>query len=289
MPSLDPHQQSYDTNQSADLKSSPHDPASILLNRTLKLAHSLTAITKRHGHFLLDKLIPPRCAVTGDVVHTIGQLSADGWADIHFIDHPFCAGCSLPFAVDHGRGVKCANCLSDKHDFETARCAVVYNDASHPLIVSFKHGDRTELAPLLTRWLHRIAGDVLTPDSIIVPVPLHRRRLIARRYNQSALLATQLSENTGTRVLLNAIERHRSTTPQKDLSMAGRLRNVSGAFRVPPEMADTLKNKHIILIDDVLTTGATLSACARVLYGAGVDRVDALVLARVVNTRGEAI
>jgi len=254
-----------------------------------KLASALGAISRNQTKMILDRLIPPYCPISGDVVSAPGQLSARGWASIQFIEAPYCTVCSLPFTVDHGEEIRCGFCLTDYHNFGTARCAVVYDDVSRPLIVSFKHGDRTELVPLLSGWLARVASDVIASKSILIPVPLHRQRLIARRFNQAALLASAAGKLTKTKVLLEAVERHRPTLPQKDLSTAGRQRNVSGAFRVASQYRSRIKGAHIVLVDDVMTTGATLSACARPILAAGAARVDALVLARVVNDGRQTI
>lgn len=237
--------------------------------------------------FTLDFLLPPQCPVTGERVAAPGLLSPEAWAAIQFIDDPVCARCGAPFAYDHGEGAECAACIAEPPAFDRARAAIVYDDASHGLVVAFKHSDRTELAALFGGWLARAGGALFRKDTILVPAPLHWRRRLARRYNQAGLLASSTGAIAGLSVLHDALQRTRSTAPQQRLSSDARRRNVAGAFAVRRER--DIAGAHIVLIDDVLTTGATLSACARALKKAGAASVDALVLARVVRGGVESI
>ncbi len=237
----------------------------------------------------LNILLPPQCPISGDPVSEAGEISGAGWQAMQFIESPFCDGCAIPFSVDHGDDIKCAHCLADAQRFQTARASIVYDDISHPLIVGFKHGDRTELAPMFAKWMVRAGRDLLRPDVLLMPVPLHHKRLRARRFNQSALLTKEIAALTGHDYCLDGVERHRPTPPQQKLSSEGRKRNVAGAFRVDEEKQALFKGKHVILIDDVLTTGATISACCGPLLAAGASQVDALVLARVVKGGRQAI
>ena len=223
--------------------------------------------------------MPPLCPVSGEEVAAPGLLSPAGWAAMHFIDAPHCAVCGIPFAAFYGEGAICPSCIARPPDYDRARAALVYDDASHGLIVGFKHADRTELAPTFAGWMARAGAALLRPGALLVPVPLHPMRLAARRYNQSALLAGEIARRTGLRVSLDSLARRRATPPQKKLSAQARRRNVAGAFAVRGDV----KNARLVLVDDVLTTGATLSAAAKALKKAGAARVDALVLARVVK------
>ena len=235
------------------------------------------------GGAVLRGLAPPLCPVTGEETPGPGLLSPAGWSALHFIERPFCPRCGIPYAAEYGDGVECPACLADPPAFDRARAAVVYDDASHALVVGFKHADRTELAPAFAAWMRRAGEELLTAQSVIAPVPLHRRRLAARRYNQSALLARELARVGPSVLCLDALRRVRATPPQKELSAEGRRRNVAGAFEVNERRRAVIRGAPVILIDDVLTTGATLSAAARRLRSAGATRVDALVLARVVK------
>jgi ComF family protein len=233
---------------------------------------------------VLDLAMPPHCPVTREEVAAFGALAPAAWAAAHFIDDPFCPRCGVPFAADYGAEVECPSCIAAPPDFDRARAALVYDDASHKMIVGFKHADRTELAPMFGDWMARAGAALLQRTSLLTPVPLHRGRLRARRYNQSALLASAVAKKTGAALSVDDFVRKRVTPPQKDLSAEARRRNVAGAFGFRGGAAKArFRGAHVVLVDDVLTTGATLSAAARALKRAGALRVDALVLARVVK------
>lgn len=232
----------------------------------------------------LDLAMPPYCPVTREELGSGRALGAAAWSAVHFIADPVCRRCGVPFSAEYGEEVECPSCLAAPPDFDGARAAIVYDDASHKLVVGFKHGDRTELAEMLGGWMARAGGDMLTRGAVVAPVPLHPRRLLSRRFNQSALLARAVAAHAGALLSVDGLVRRRATPPQKDLSAEGRRRNVAGAFAVRDEKARAVfAGAHVVLIDDVLTTGATLSAAARTLKRAGAARVDALVLARVVK------
>ena len=243
------------------------------------VARGLKAAARR----ILDFAMPPNCALTGDAVNETAALSGTGWGALQFIAPPWCSSCGVPFSVDYGEGVLCPSCIASAPDFNRARAAIVYDDASHKLVVGFKHSDRTENAAMFGAWMARAGSDIADRSSILTPVPLHARRLLARRYNQSALLAKAAAHRLGARFAPALLERTRATPPQKQLSAQARQRNVAGAFRVRATSEDSVRGARIVLVDDVLTTGATLSACARTLKKAGAAEVDALVLARVVK------
>jgi ComF family protein len=237
----------------------------------------------------LDLILPPTCPITGERVAEPGLLSARGWAEIKFIDDPVCARCGVPFAHEYGEGFECAACIAEPPSFARARAAVVYDDASRKLIVGFKHSDRTELAGLLAQWLARAGAPLIHAETILVPTPLHPRRLLARRFNQAGLLAAALAEKTGAGLILDGLKRLRATPPQQGLTRPARRDNVAGAFAVNDARRGAIGGASILLIDDVLTTGETLSACARALRKAGAASVDALVLARTVRGGLEAL
>lgn len=228
--------------------------------------------------------MPPSCPVTNEEIGTFGTLSAKAWSAVHFIAAPYCPRCGVPFAAEYGEEVECPSCIASPPDFERARAAVVYDDATHKLIVGFKHSDRTELAPMFANWMAIASQNLVSEASVLMPIPLHTSRRFARRYNQSAILAQGIAKRTGAQLALNDFVRRRATPPQKDLSADARRRNVSGAFGFRDLAAQNrYRGAHIVLVDDVLTTGATLSAAARALKRGGAARVDALVLARVVK------
>ncbi|MDH3593657.1 MAG: ComF family protein [Rhodospirillales bacterium] len=231
----------------------------------------------------LDALLPPRCLACGGPVDRSGALCAGCWERIDFVAPPYCACCGFPFAFDLGPGTLCGACTRDPPAFERARFVMRYDEASKGLVLGFKHGDRTEGAPTFAAWLARAGRDLLAEADLLIPVPLHRFRLFARRYNQAALLCRALGRSTGLQVVPDLLTRRRNTPPQGRLSPAARRRNVAGAFAVAPARRGALQGRRVLLVDDVMTTGATISACARVLLRAGAAAVDVLVLTRVVR------
>lgn len=250
---------------------------------------SASNLAKATARVALDLLLPPLCPITGERVSAPGLLSASGWSQLQFIDDPVCATCGAPFAHDEGEGALCGACIAEPPAFDRARAAVVYGEASHKLIVAFKHSDRTELLPLLAGWLARAGAAIDFNDALIVPCPLHPRRLLARRYNQAAMLALALGRAKGAEVAVDALARVKETPPQQRLSAEARRRNVAGAFTAAGRWSERLDGRRVVLVDDVLTTGATLSACARALKKAGAAKVEALVLARVNRGGVEAL
>lgn len=208
-------------------------------------------------------------------------LPAEAWNRIVFLEDPVCDGCGAPFEFDPGPGVRCPGCTARPLAFDRARAACLYDEASRDLILKLKHADRTDLAGTLACWLGRAARPLLAEADLIVPVPLHPARLLARRYNQAAEMARPLGRMAGVPVLPDALARVRRTETQGGKSAGGRRRNVAGAFAVPPGRRARIEGRRVLLVDDVLTTGATAHACARALKAAGAAAVDLAVVARV--------
>ena len=230
---------------------------------------------------ILDALLPPQCLCCGTMVDRQGNLCAPCWSDIRFLQPPCCHACGLPFPHDEGEAAMCAACIRQPPDFDRARSVLAYDDHSRALILRLKHGDRLDGAPAFGQWLARAGSDLLDGADLLLPVPLHRWRLLRRRYNQAALLSLALSRHCGVPSDPRLLRRQRSTASQGGQSRAGRARNVRGAFAVAQADRARLQGSHVVLIDDVLTTGATVSACARLLKRHGAARVDVLTLARV--------
>ena len=206
------------------------------------------------------------------------------------LGEPCCACCGAPFelAWHDAEGGLCQTCADSPPPFGRARAALRYDKAARRLVLPFKHGDRIELAGLLARRMARAGRALLRDAEILVPVPLHRRRLFARRYNQAALLADALGRLSGREACLDALTRARSTRSLGRKSAAERREEVAGAFAVRPSRAAGLAGRRVLLIDDVMTSGATARACAECLLAAGVASVDALVAVRVPDPRAEA-
>ena len=238
------------------------------------------------GSTVLDVVLPPRCLACGDTVMRQGSLCGPCWGGLRFISAPLCACCGLPFEVDpgpesDGSGVLCGACVRRQPTFDSARSVMVYDDGSRDLVLGFKHGDQTHGAPAFAAWLQRVGSGLLAEADLIAPVPLHRWRLVKRRYNQAALLANALGRLGEVPVIPDLLVRRRRTRSQGGLDRDARARNVRAAFAVGRRHAGATAGKRIILVDDVLTTGATVEECAKVLKRAGAAHVGVLTLARV--------
>jgi ComF family protein len=242
-----------------------------------------TSAIRRAALVALNAVLPPRCLACGETVADPGTLCAPCWSRLTFVAGPMCAACGIPFEFESAPGALCGACLARRPAWNAARAALVYDDASRGLILALKHGDRTDSVPALAGWMAGAGRALLAGADIVVPVPLHRWRLLARRFNQSALLAHAVATRSGVACMPDLLVRRRRTPSQGGLSAAGRARNVAGAFRVNPARAAGLADKRVVLIDDVLTTGATAESCAHTLLRGGAAAVDVLCLARVVR------
>jgi ComF family protein len=232
----------------------------------------------------LDFVFPPLCIGCRALVAEPGSLCAACWQEVEFLDGPCCATCGFPFELDPGAGTQCAACLADPPAYDRARAVMRYDEESRGPILAFKHADRLDLVPGFARWLDRAGRTLLDDTDVIVPVPLHASRLWRRRYNQSAELARALGRLSRKPVEPLALSRVRATPSQGEMPSAGaRRRNMQGAFRVPAARRARVEGRRVLLIDDVLTTGATVEACARALKRAGAEKVHVLALARVVR------
>lgn len=229
---------------------------------------------------LLNLFFPPQCLVCAALVPTHGTLCTECWNNVPFISAPMCACCGLPleFAVDEN--TLCGECLREHPPYSRARAAFVYNEASRTLVMKLKYQDDTYLAPIFARWLKNAGAELIAASDLILPVPLHYWRMVSRRYNQSLLLARILSEHTGLPLLADGLTRTRRTPQQTGLTRAQREKNVKNAFAIPDKHRALIKGKSILLIDDVMTTGATLAACTKTLLKAEAGQVNVLTLAR---------
>jgi ComF family protein len=230
----------------------------------------------------LDVALPPLCPSCRAPLGNRVGLCASCWSKLSLIEPPYCARLGIPFTYDPGPGLLSMEAIADPPAYDRARAAVRYDDISRALVLSFKYGDRLDLAPMMGRWMARAGRELLSEADVLLPVPLHWRRLWARRFNQSAALAGAISDIAWVPVLHSALKRVRATPQQVGLSKTERADNVQGAFRVPAEEKATVAGRRLVLIDDVLTSGATVDTCARALLRAGAAHVDVLVFARVV-------
>ena len=238
------------------------------------------------GRGLTDLLLPPLAWDSPEATASAG-LTSDAWSRVIFLEDPVCDGCGAGFEMDGGAfaAARCAACIAQPYAFERARAACIYDEASRGLILKLKHGDHQPFAPLFARWISRSAAPLLAGADAVAPVPLHGLRLLSRRFNQAAEIARPLARQAGLDYLPDALTRQTRTPSQGGKSARGRRLNVGKAFAVTSEGRRRIKGRRILLVDDVLTTGATAEACARALIEAGARAVDLAVVARVRTVR----
>jgi ComF family protein len=247
-------------------------------------AQSFNRFARAAGRAALDLVLPPLCLNCRTAVAEPQSVCATCWNALRFLSPPNCVQCGIPFPHDLGTQVRCAACIARPPAFATARSALAYDEASRDLILGFKHADRLEAVPLFARWMTSSGGDALAGADMLVPVPLHWRRLVARRYNQAAELGHALAARTRIPIATGVLVRKKRTRSQGEMvSARERMKNVAGAFSVPESARSSLVGKNVTLVDDVLTTGATLSACAKTLLRNGAASVSLITLARVVR------
>ena len=251
------------------------------LPKALAAGRDLLARTMTLG---LNVALPPRCLTCDTLVEAPGRLCTSCFRLTGFVTEPCCDRCGMPFrhAGQGGLARQCAQCTAEPPPWAQGRAALRYDDQARRIILPLKHADRVEAAPALARHMARTGAKLLAKADFIVPVPLHWRRLLARRYNQSALLAHGIGRMTGRTVIADALQRTRRTPSLGDKGRLERAEAVEGAFMVRACRAGQLDGKRIVLVDDVLTTGATAGACTRALLAAGAVSVDLLVGARAV-------
>jgi ComF family protein len=239
------------------------------------------------GRAALDLLLPPTCLTCDAEVDAPGRFCPDCFRRTGFVTEPCCCRCGVPFAHASQGGPEklCPACRDHLPPWGRARAALRYDAQARRIVLPLKYADRTEFASALAPLMARAGAALLRDAEVLVPVPLHRRRLIARRYNQAALLAHAVGRLGGKPVLADALRRTRVTVPLGDLSAEQRARVVDGAFAVRARRQEKISGRRVLLIDDVLTSGATCAACTRVLLAAGAAAVEVLVAARVPDPR----
>ena len=235
---------------------------------------------------LVNLVYPPRCPLCGAGIEAQSGLCAACWSDLTIPGEPCCTTCQRPFRDGNTREkVICAPCLQTPPRHAGISAGTLYTDASRKLALAFKHGGKIAYAPMMARLIvARLPETIEQP--IIVPVPLHRWRLWKRGYNQAALLARQVGKLTGHECKIDALIRTRPTPSLGGLGKKDRAKALRGAISVSPSSRAVVKGRHIIVVDDVLTSGATSDACVRVLLTAGATTVRIACFARVLDDAG---
>jgi ComF family protein len=231
---------------------------------------------------VLRAVYPPQCLTCDMLVSDDFGLCPTCWRDTPFVTGLVCDLCGIPLpGTDPGHAVHCDDCLTIARPWSRGRAAMLYRDNGRKLVLALKHGDRQDLAAPAARWLLRAAAPMIEPGMLVAPVPLHWFRLLRRRYNQSALLSGALSRAAGIDHCPDLLIRARSTPTQDGRNRDGRFANLQGAIRIHPRRAARLRDRPVLLIDDVMTSGATLAACADACMAAGASYVVVATLARV--------
>ena len=229
----------------------------------------------------LSLIYPAQCQMCPAQVAEAGGLCPDCWRETPFLQGLTCDTCGLPLPGSDTGSVLCDDCLAAPRNWEAGRAALAYRDMGRKIVLALKHGDRLDLAEPAAGWMLRAGQGFLSPGVLLVPVPVHWSRLLARRYNQSVELARALARQSGLEVCPDALIRTRRTRTQDGLTRAARQANLEGAIRANPRRCDLIRGRSLCLIDDVMTSGATMEAASEAARRAGADHVFVLLLARV--------
>jgi len=227
-------------------------------------------------------VFPNVCPECKTLVSEDVSLCIQCWRRLHFISPPFCKMCAYPLDVGDTDLPLCGRCCENPLDLEDARAAVVYSTLSKSLIMRYKHGDALDLLPLFIKWLQQAGQDLIQMADLLAPIPLHPWRLLQRGYNQAALLSNALSKVTGIPTYPNLLKRLYPTKSQGHLSPQARIQNLKGVFAISLKYQNLICDQHILLIDDVMTSGATLNECAKLLKKYGAKTVSGLVISRAI-------
>lgn len=240
-------------------------------------------IIANYTKYIADIIFPPRCLCCADNIIEHGNLCADCWADTQFITEPFCDICGYPqeLEVDLIEGI-CSFCTAKKPSYQKARALFSYENAGLQLIHNLKYYDKQHIAEPLSKMLYSKYSDIIMQADIIVPVPIHWRRLLMRKYNQSLLMSNCLSKFSGKPVIADLLYRTKYTAPQNRMNYKERYRNIKDIIKVTDKYQDMIAGKNILLVDDVITTGATINGCAKELTKAGSCSINVVTFAKTI-------
>jgi len=227
-------------------------------------------------------VFPPSCLACGELVETEFALCGRCWRETRFITGLVCDTCGVPLpGEDAGTTEHCDDCMTIARPWERGRAALIYRDTGRRLVLALKHGDRLDIARPAANWMVRAAAAIATPDALVVPIPAHRFRLLKRRYNQAAMLAGCVARRMGLQSCPDALIRHTMTRVQDGMTRDERFANMAGAIRAHPRRTTLMQGRPVLLVDDVMTSGATFAAATEACLEAGATKVDVLALARV--------
>jgi len=229
----------------------------------------------------LQEIYPPTCVLCDALVAEDHALCPDCWRDAPFLSGLVCDKCGAPLPGQDCDAVLCDDCLTIARPWARGRAAMAYAGSARAAVLALKHADRLDLALPAAHWMLRAVRPILRPGMLVVPVPVHRWRLVTRRYNQAALLAHAIGREAGLDVLPDALQRTRETGTQDGKGREARFANIAGAIRPHPRRGGLLCGRDVLLVDDVMTSGATFAVCADAARAAGAASVSVLALARV--------
>ena len=231
---------------------------------------------------VLETIFPPHCISCGCAVSELGALCANCWKETAFITGSTCDKCGVPLIgepSDHPE--YCDDCLEIERPWDKGRAALLYKDNGRKIVLALKHGDRLEIARPAGRWMHSAVREFVSEKTVVVPVPLHWTRFWRRRYNQSALLAASIAHQAKVPYVPDLLKRTGRTKPMDGLTRDERFALIAGQIAYREKRANQVKGKEVLLVDDVMTSGATLAASAEACLSAGAKLVCVVVLARV--------
>jgi ComF family protein len=250
------------------------------------MTHAARAALAGIGRAAVHALYPPQCVCCAELVAEDGHLCPSCWREMPFIDGLCCDSCGLPLpGSDPGHAVHCDECMLLARPWDQGRAALLYGEAARKLLLGLKYYDRLDQIPPAARWMARAAAPILRPGMLIVPIPLHWTRLLKRRYNQAAELSGALARLQGMDHCPDLLRRVRATGTQDGRGRMGRFTNMQDAFAPHPRRAKRLDGRDILLVDDVMTAGATFAAAAECCLAHGAASVRVVALARVARAQ----